>query len=152
MSSPNVRVGSGTVSELVRAAGGVVLRRNGDRREVALVHRPKYEDWTLPKGKLEPGETDEQAAVREVEEETGMRCELDEELPLVRYRDAQGRDKLVRYWRMHVVGGSFSPTAEIDELRWLEIEDGATLLSYERDRAVLRSAVETLSRGTEPAI
>jgi 8-oxo-dGTP diphosphatase len=140
------QVSSAGVNEVVRAAGGVVLRGNGDRLEVALVHRPKYDDWTHPKGKLEPGETNEQAALREVEEETGMRCALDQALPAVRYRDSQGRDKLVRYWRMHVIGGSFSPTSEVDELRWIGIDTGARLLSYERDRDVLRTAVEGSAR------
>jgi 8-oxo-dGTP pyrophosphatase MutT (NUDIX family) len=136
------------VSEVVRAAGGIVLRTAAGRFEVAVVHRPKYDDWSLPKGKLEPDETDEQAAVREVEEETGMRCALDGELPPVRYRDSQGRDKVVRYWRMHVVEGSFSPTAEIDELRWLGLEDARRVLSYARDRALLRSAVDLEPRQT----
>jgi 8-oxo-dGTP pyrophosphatase MutT (NUDIX family) len=133
------------VSEVVRAAGGIVLRTAEGRCEVVVVHRPKYDDWSLPKGKLEPGESDEQAAVREVEEETGMRCELERELPPVRYRDSQRRDKVVRYWRMRVLDGSFSPTAEIDELRWLGIEEAAALLSYARDRTLLRSAVEDLA-------
>jgi 8-oxo-dGTP diphosphatase len=87
---------------------------------------------------------DEQAAVREVEEETGMRCRLEEELAPIRYRDSRGRDKVVRYWRMQVLGGSFSPTSEIDELRWLGIEEAGGLLSYEHDRALLRSVVDDL--------
>ena len=85
----------------VEAAGGVVLRGEpGAGVEVLVVHRPKYDDWSLPKGKLEPGETDEAAAVREVEEETGWRCALGEELPAVRYTDRNGRPKHVRYWHM----------------------------------------------------
>ena len=86
---------------IVEAAGGVVARAaRRTRAEVLLVHRPKYDDWSLPKGKLEPGETHEAAACREVEEETGWRCALGEELPAVRYMDRQGRPKHVRYWRM----------------------------------------------------
>ena len=76
--------------EVVRAAGGVVLRDGPSGREVLLVHRRRYDDWTLPKGKCEPGETDEDCALREVEEETGFACELDDELPSTEYVDAQG--------------------------------------------------------------
>jgi 8-oxo-dGTP diphosphatase len=122
------------VSE-VRAAGGVVVR---DGR-VAVVHRPKYDDWTLPKGKLDPGEGFEEAALREVEEETGLRAELGHELPHTRYRDSKGRPKVVRYWRMTPVEGEFQPTDEVDELRWLEPEEAARLLSYDRDREVVRA-------------
>jgi 8-oxo-dGTP diphosphatase len=122
--------------EEVRAAGGVVVRPGG---EVAVVHRPKYDDWTLPKGKLDPGESFEEAALREVEEETGLRCRLGRELPSTRYTDAKGRPKLVRYWEMEPIEGAFSPTDEIDELRWLPPEEAADLLSYERDREVLRA-------------
>jgi 8-oxo-dGTP diphosphatase len=116
------------VSE-VEAAGGVVVR---DGR-VAVVHRPKYDDWSLPKGKLDRGESFEQAALREVKEETGFRCELGPELPATRYRDDKGRAKVVRYWSMTPVEGNFSPTEEVDELRWLEPREAEELLSYERD-------------------
>jgi 8-oxo-dGTP diphosphatase len=114
----------------VEAAGGVVVR---DGR-VAVVHRPKYDDWSLPKGKLDPGESSEEAALREVEEETGLRCELGPELPSIRYQDSKGRPKVVRYWRMAPVEGEFSPTEEVDELRWLEPPEAAALLTYQRDR------------------
>jgi 8-oxo-dGTP diphosphatase len=117
----------------VRAAGGLVTRAG----KVLLVHRPKYDDWTFPKGKAEPGESDEACAVREVEEETGLRCELEDELPQTRYVDSKGRPKRVRWWRMRPVSGAFAPTDEIDELRWLEPHDASSLLSYERDRELL---------------
>jgi 8-oxo-dGTP diphosphatase len=117
----------------VLAAGGVVLR---DGR-VAVVHRPKYDDWSLPKGKLDPGEGFEEAALREVAEETGLRCRLGRELPGTEYRDAKGREKLVRYWEMVPLEGEFTPTQEVDELRWLEPHEAARLLSYDRDRGVL---------------
>ena len=117
----------------VLAAGGVVLR---DGR-VAVVHRPKYDDWSLPKGKLDPGEGFEEAALREVAEETGLRCRLGRELPSTEYLDAKGREKLVRYWEMVPVEGEFTPTQEVDELRWLEPHEAARLLSYDRDRGVL---------------
>ena len=118
----------------VRAAGGLVVRDG----LVCLVHRPKYDDWSLPKGKLDPGEGFEQAALREVEEETGLRCRLCDELPDVRYTDARGRPKLVRYWAMDVIGDSgFSPNDEVDELRWATLAEAARLLSYEHDRELV---------------
>ena len=117
----------------VEAAGGAVVREG----RVAVVHRPKYDDWSLPKGKLDPGESFEDAAVREVEEETGLRCELGKELPATRYRDSKGRPKVVRYWRMTPVEGEFSPTDEVDELRWLEPAEAVRLLTYDRDRELV---------------
>ena len=114
----------------VQAAGGVVLR---DGR-VAVVHRPRYDDWSLPKGKLDPGESFEDAALREVEEETGLRCHLVRELPAVEY-EVRGRPKLVRYWLMEVEAETaFVPNDEVDELRWLEPPEALALLSYDRDR------------------
>jgi 8-oxo-dGTP diphosphatase len=121
------------VSEEVQAAGGLLVR---DGR-VAVIHRPKYDDWSFPKGKLDPGESFERAALREVEEETGMRASLGRELPSTRYRDSKGRPKLVRYWRMTPVEGEFEPTREVDELRWLAPEEAAKVLSHDRDREVL---------------
>jgi 8-oxo-dGTP diphosphatase len=116
--------------ESVQAAGGVVLH---DGR-VAVVHRPRYDDWSLPKGKLDPGESFEDAALREVEEETGLRCRLVRELPEVRY-EVRGRPKLVRYWAMEVVDETpFEPNDEVDEVRWLEPDEALALLSYDRDR------------------
>jgi 8-oxo-dGTP diphosphatase len=117
----------------VEAAGGVITR---DGR-IALVHRPKYGDWTFPKGKLDPGEDFEQAALREVEEETGLRCRLARELPSSTYVDAKGRSKLVRYWQMEPLAGEFSPNDEVDELRWVSPGEARALLTYDRDREVL---------------
>jgi 8-oxo-dGTP diphosphatase len=125
------------VSHEVEAAGGVVLDREG---HVALVHRPRYDDWTLPKGKLDSGESFEEAALREVEEETGLRCRLVRELPSVEYADNKGRSKVVRYWLMQVEHDTgFVLNDEVDELRWLEPADALSLLSYERDAEVVRS-------------
>ena len=121
------------MSAEVEAAGGVLVR---DGR-VALVHRPRYDDWTLPKGKLDPGESFEQAALREVEEETGFRCELESELPSTHYEDSKGRPKVVRYWRMTPVSGEFEPNEEVDEVRWLSPAEAAELLTHDRDREVL---------------
>jgi 8-oxo-dGTP diphosphatase len=124
-------------SDEIQAAGGVVVN---DGR-VALVHRPEYDDWTLPKGKLDPGETFEQAALREVREETGLDARLVRELPAVRY-EVGGRPKLVRYWLMDVAepGPAFEPNDEVDELRWLSAADAAALLTYDRDKEVLAAA------------
>ena len=122
----------------VRAAGGLVVREAEDGGvEVALVHRPKYDDWSLPKGKLDAGESWEGAALREVAEETGLRCELGQELESTRYADRKGRDKLVRYFLMRPAGGEFEPTDEVDELRWLGPADAIALLDYEHDRSLV---------------
>ena len=125
-------------SEEIEAAGGVVMRDDG---KVALVHRPEYDDWTLPKGKLDAGETFEQAALREVEEETGLRCTLLRELPSTEY-SVRGRPKIVRYWLMSVDSDpGFEPNDEVDELRWLSAADAAALLTYDRDKEVLEAAL-----------
>jgi 8-oxo-dGTP diphosphatase len=126
----------------VRAAGGVLMRSGSDGPEVAVIHRPKYGDWSLPKGKLDDGEDYEQAALREVEEETGMRAELGPELSPISYRDRKGRTKLVRYWLMRVVEGEFRPGQEVDELRWLDPDSAQELLSYAHDAKLVREALE----------
>jgi 8-oxo-dGTP diphosphatase len=123
------------MSEEVAAAGGVVVRDD----EVAVVHRPKYDDWSLPKGKLDPGEGWEEAALREVEEETGLRCELGSELEPARYYDRKGRDKLVRWWLMRPLDGEFVPNDEVDELRWLHRDEALELLDYDHDRDLVRT-------------
>ena len=131
----------------VEAAGGVVVRGlRGDEPKLALVHRPRHDDWSLPKGKLEPGETSEQAALREVREETGFACRLGPELASSRYTDGRGRAKLVRYWLMEPVDGEFAPSGEVDELRWCGAGEAQALLTYERDRAL---AEEALRRAAE---
>ena len=125
------------VSDRIDAAGGVVVR---DGR-VLLVHRPRYDDWTFPKGKLDPGESFEEAAVREVEEETGLRCTLGDELASTRY-DVGGRPKLVRYWLMTPESeAAFEENDETDDMRWLTPEEAGSFLSYARDRELLRIAV-----------
>jgi len=121
----------------VLAAGGLVVRSVDGDNEVAVVHRPRYDDWSLPKGKLKPGETFEQAALREVEEETGFRCQLGEALPEARYPDRKGRGKLVRYFRMTPAGGRFTPGDEVDELRWLRPTDAVELLTHPHDRSLV---------------
>ncbi len=129
-----------TADEPVRAAGGVIRRPGkGGREQVALVHRPAYDDWTFPKGKLLPGEEWEHAALRETEEETGYRCRLGSALGSVRYVDRRGRDKVVHYWLMEALDGDFAPTREVDELRWLTLDEALDHLSYDHDRELLRS-------------
>ena len=131
----------------VRAAGGLVWRptfvadEQGETRpgvEIVVVHRPRYDDWSFPKGKLDKGEAYEDAALREVAEETGLRCELGHELPSTTYRDAKGRRKLVRYWAMRVVGVEpWAPNDEIDDRRWVTFDQAGTMLTYEHDRELL---------------
>jgi 8-oxo-dGTP diphosphatase len=129
--------------DLVRAAGGVVTRTShGGDLEVLVVHRPRYDDWSLPKGKLEPGETVEQAALREVEEETGIRCSLG---PPVgephHYSDRKGRPKVVYFFRMTPVEiGQWHPNDEVDEVRWITPGDAGALLTYDADRHLVVSA------------
>jgi 8-oxo-dGTP diphosphatase len=125
----------------ISAAGGVLVRAGQGGREVAVIHRPKYMDWSLPKGKLEPGEGWLEAALREVEEETGYRCEASTELPSVSYLDRKARRKLVRYWLMEPVAGEFEPHGEVDELRWLGREEAEGLLTYPHDRELVRKAL-----------
>jgi 8-oxo-(d)GTP phosphatase len=122
----------------VHAAGGVVRRRVDGRVLTVLVHRPRYDDWSFPKGKLLDGETFEEAALREVLEETGLECRIHGELPALRYIDQDGRPKVVRYWSMDVLAGSdLHPTDEVDEARWLTLAEARTMLSYDRERVVL---------------
>lgn len=121
------------VARTIEAAGGVV-EQDG---LIAVVHRPRYDDWSLPKGKLDKNESAERAALREVQEETGLSCQLIEELDPVSYTDNRGRPKNVRYWRMKVLSGDFEVNDEVDELRWLAKADALELLSYEHDRELV---------------
>jgi len=123
----------------VRAAGGVVWRTQAGRLEVLVVHRPHYDDWSLPKGKAQAGESDEDCARREVEEEAGLRCRLGPEIASASYTDRKGRPKVVRYWAMTPLEGTFEPHDEVDEVRWLPLDEARELLSYPRDGEVLTS-------------
>jgi 8-oxo-dGTP diphosphatase len=118
---------------VVRAAGGLVVRDG----KVLLVHRPKYDDWSFPKGKCDAGEPDEACALREVAEETGLRCELLEEIGETSYIDGKGRPKVVRYWRMRALDGEFVPHDEVDEIRWEAPGRAAAILSWSRDLPLL---------------
>jgi 8-oxo-dGTP pyrophosphatase MutT (NUDIX family) len=135
----------------VRAAGGVVCRDAGGRLEVLLVHRAHYDDWSIPKGKVEEGEDDESCAEREVEEETGLRVRRLDELPSVRWIDRFGRPKVARYWRMEPVPADARahPQHEVDEVAWLPIAEAIGRLTYERDAVVLEALLppdQTLPR------
>ncbi|HYQ67036.1 NUDIX hydrolase [Actinophytocola sp.] len=125
-------------SREILAGGAVVWRPAGEAVEVALVHRPRYRDWTLPKGKLEPRESTRVAAWREVREETGARVALGRLLGGTRYRVGPDR-KVVEYFAARYLSGSFEPSDEVDELRWLPLAGAFELLSYDRDRTVLRA-------------
>lgn len=136
---------------MIEAAGGVVWQRDGDGSlRVLLVHRPRYDDWSLPKGKLDAGETHLAAALREVEEETGLRCSAGDELGEVRYRDRHGRPKRVRFWAMQPLGGAFTPSAEVDRIRWVRIDEVASVASYPGDADVVAGIVRGDRRGDEP--
>lgn len=147
------RMGRG---ELVRAAGGIIWRPAADGLEVLVVHRPRYDDWSFPKGKNERGEDDDVCALREVLEETGFAVELGPELPTVEYIDRKGFPKSVRYWSMTVAAGStdiegFTANDEVDLLRWVTPATAATLLSYPADRLLLDELAPTLAEGRPPA-
>jgi 8-oxo-dGTP pyrophosphatase MutT (NUDIX family) len=123
---------------VVRAAGGLVRRAGAAGLEVLLVHRPAYDDWTFPKGKADDGESDEDCALREVWEETGLRCALEDDAGATEYVDAKGRPKQVRWWLMRTLeDAAFEPNDEVDELRWVGLDDAGHLLTYERDAELL---------------
>lgn len=123
---------------MIEAAGGLVWRRGSKGSlKVLLVHRQRYDDWSFPKGKLDDGETHRHAALREVQEETGLRCKTGPELPEVRYEDRKGRPKRVRYWAMERVDGSFAPNDEVDEVRWVSLDAARDALTYAHDQVVL---------------
>jgi len=135
---PGGASGAGGVSGLVRAAGGVVMRTGPRRAEILVVHRPRYDDWTLPKGKAKPGESDEACALREVEEETGLVCELGEVVAVCEYKDRAGRPKRVRYFAMTPrEGAEAAPQNEVDAVRWLTRRRAIGTLTYERDREIV---------------
>lgn len=133
---------------MVRAAGGVIYRRHDEGYlETLLVHRPRYDDWSFAKGKLDPGESYEDCALREVQEETGLICELKGEIAGSTYIDRHQRPKIVRYWAMKPVSGKFRPCDEVDQIAWLSLPDARSALSYEHDVEVLESMAQLKSAG-----
>jgi 8-oxo-dGTP diphosphatase len=130
---------AGPASKSVLAAGAVLWRPSADLNtpEVAIIHRPRYDDWSLPKGKVDPGETEPVTAVREVAEETGYSSQLGRRLAAVSYPVEQNIKK-VRYWAARAVSGEFNPNAEVDELKWLPVAQAIRELRYAHDRKVLR--------------
>ncbi|MGV0834919.1 8-oxo-(d)GTP phosphatase MutT1 [Mycolicibacterium thermoresistibile] len=131
-------------SDTTVKAAGAVLWRAGDEpsvAEVAVIHRPRYDDWSLPKGKVDPGEIEPVTAVREIEEETGYRSRLGRQLADVEYPLAGG-SKQVRYWAARAVGGGFAPNDEVDELKWLPVADALHRLDYAQDREVIEHFAE----------
>jgi 8-oxo-dGTP pyrophosphatase MutT (NUDIX family) len=146
----------------VRAAGGVIWREvtvadeAGVTRpsgEIVLVHRPRYDDWSFPKGKLNRGEAWKRAAVREVREETGLVCEPGDELPSTVYTDGKGRAKLVRYWLMQVIGVEpWVPNDEVDKRRWVPIDEAGRLLTYAHDREMLAGLAAGFAGGAPDAL
>ncbi len=136
---PHLRVG-------VRAAGGLVIRRGGDDAvRLALVHRPRYDDWSFPKGKQRRGEALLAAALREVREETGFLCVAETSVGVTEYLDRGDRPKLVRYWVMRRVNGGFVPNDEVDAIAWLRPSEAILRLSHEHDRALLRRSMDQLA-------
>ena len=109
----------GTVA-VILGGGGLVTRHNEGELEILMVHRPKHLDWSLPAGRLDPGETLAECALREVHEETGYVCELGRELGMVDYTDRRGRTRQVYYWEMDAISGSFTPNPEVDAIDWVE--------------------------------
>ncbi len=130
--------GRGSTGRTVHAAGAVVWQPGpGDTVEVALIHRPRYQDWSLPKGKVDSGETEPVTAVREIFEETGYRVHLGCRIAAVSYPLDQGIKK-VRYWAARSMGGEFAPNSEVDELSWLPVPEAVKKVNYAHDRKILR--------------
>ena len=130
----------------VRAAGAALWRRDAAGLvEVLLIHRPAYDDWTFPKGKRDPGETDEQTTVREIAEEVGLDVVLGKELTSVEYVDGRGRPKLVRYWEVGIDGADPSARNEVDAVEWVAMEAVEGRLTYRHDTEVLAALRRSLT-------
>ena len=134
-----------TEADEVRAAGCVLWRRarNGGL-EIALVHRPKYDDWSHPKGKLEAGESWDEAAVREVREETGAACVLGAPLSTARY-PVKGRPKVVHYWAAEATDTAFEPSSEVDHVLWLPPDEARERITHPANRTLLDEALNTVT-------
>lgn len=129
---------STALPKLVRAAGGLVHRGGRSEIELVLVHRPAYDDWSFPKGKLLDDESELDGALREVEEEIGVRCVVGRDLGTISYVDGRGRPKTVRYWTMTLAEGDVLAAAnEVDDARWVSLGEARTMLTYDHDRGLL---------------
>jgi 8-oxo-dGTP diphosphatase len=134
----------------VLAAGCILWRRSSSRQlELALVYRPRWSDWSCPKGKLKQGETHEEAARREVLEETGHTCRLGAALPTVRYIDHRSRLKEVRYWAAEATGGTFEPNQEVSNLVWLTPGQAREQATHERDKELISAALIAIPTGED---
>jgi 8-oxo-dGTP diphosphatase len=124
--------------DLIRAAGGVLFRtsRRG-RDKVAVVYREARGDWTFPKGKLDEGESFEEAALREVLEETGITAVIRRFIGSTNYTHRKGRPKIVAYYLMEAISGEFAPNEEVDELRWITLDEAYELLTWDRDQELI---------------
>ena len=122
---------------VVPAAGAVLYRTDGDSRLCAVVHRPRYDDWSLPKGKVDAGESLPVAAVREIAEETGFTAVLQSRIGTTGYPLKENTRKEVTYWSAMAGEGTFEPNSEVDEIRWLPVEQAKDLVSYPLDRKIL---------------
>lgn len=120
------------------AAGGLLWRKGARGTEILLVHRPKYDDWAFPKGRLDPGESLLQCAIREVEEETGITARVGRKLPRVVYVKPSGKHKKVAFWAMTAIAGSFTPNNEIDKVKWVPIAKAAKRLTYKADGRLIK--------------
>ncbi|MEV6780109.1 NUDIX hydrolase [Streptomyces syringium] len=136
----------------VLAAGCALWRRSphDGRLELGLVHRPKYDDWSWPKGKLKRGEEALAGALREVLEETGMTCEPGPALPTAHYL-TEGRPKEVRYWAARATGGAFTPNREVDRILWLPPAAARNRLTHDRDRRLVDALLAVLRAGAHEA-
>lgn len=133
-------------TDVVRAAGCLLWRRSPAGLELALVYRPKWADWSWPKGKLKRGEAAEAGARREVLEETGYLCRLGTRLPSSRYVDHEGRPKEVSYWVAEATGGAFEPNREVSDLVWLTPDEAHERLTHDKDRDLIPAALIAIGK------